>query len=772
MPSFLERIKARKFASAASTAVDVGVDGDTQARLTIDAGGKVTWGDGGTVGDTNLYRDAANVLKTDDTLKVPTLFVDGIEIDTTGAVSQDVLLFNGTKFTAASATFGGGANALNDLTDVTVSAPEKYQTLVYDGTSWINEFPTTVSLVNNAEATTLQIGEVVYLFGNVGNHASVKRADNDSDVTSSKTVGMVSTAIPSGGNGPVVTRGYVTGMDLSSGYTAGDILWLGESGGFTKTKPTAPEHLVFVGIVVRATNNGIIYVACQNGYELDELHDVSISAPLSNGQFLKFNGSLWVNDEINLATDTVGNYLSSITAGTGISVNFTPGEDVGASVSLSATLDQLSDVTVPSPSSGDFLKWNGTAWVNDAIDLGTDTTGNYVQSLVAGTGITLTNGTASEGGTPTISVTSNTYQPLDADLTAIAGLAGTSGVLKKTAADTWALDTSTFVTTSDTGTVTSAMIANNTIVDADISTSAAIALSKLSTVGAALDNVIKFNGSAWTAASAGGANVTTAATAPTGAVSGDLWLDSVNLDLYIRYDNNWVQLTGTDPLIEDLNDLADVVVPSPSVGQFLRFDGTNWTAASIPTINALDDIGDVNVTGATNGQFLRWNGSNWTAASIPTINALDDIGDVNVTGATSGQFLKWNGSAWVPDTVVGGATASSGAPSSPTTGQMWFDTDDARTYIYYDSYWVEVGASGMAATVSDSAPSNPIAGQVWYKSDTGGTYIYYNSNWVEVGPAPAITSTQVTTALGFTPANAATAATTGKAIAMSIVFGG
>ena len=36
------------------------------------------------------------------------------------------------------------------------------------------------------------------------------------------------------------------------------------------------------------------------------------------------------------------------------------------------------------------------------------------------------------------------YQPLDADLTAIAGLSGTSGLLKKTAADTWSLDTNTY----------------------------------------------------------------------------------------------------------------------------------------------------------------------------------------------------------------------------------------------------------------------------------------------------------------------------------------
>lgn len=44
-------------------------------------------------------------------------------------------------------------------------------------------------------------------------------------------------------------------------------------------------------------------------------------------------------------------------------------------------------------------------------------------------------------------------QPIDADLTAIAGLAGTSGLLKKTAADTWSLDTSTYLTSSSLKTV-------------------------------------------------------------------------------------------------------------------------------------------------------------------------------------------------------------------------------------------------------------------------------------------------------------------------------
>lgn len=67
------------------------------------------------------------------------------------------------------------------------------------------------------------------------------------------------------------------------------------------------------------------------------------------------------------------------------------------------TLDTLTDVTAPSPTTGDFLKWNGTAWVNDDIDLGTDTTGNYVADVTAGTGVTVTH-TPGEGSSPTIAI--------------------------------------------------------------------------------------------------------------------------------------------------------------------------------------------------------------------------------------------------------------------------------------------------------------------------------------------------------------------------------
>lgn len=55
------------------------------------------------------------------------------------------------------------------------------------------------------------------------------------------------------------------------------------------------------------------------------------------------------------------------------------------------------------------------------------------------------------------STAASTYQPLDADLTAIAGLAGTSGFLKKTTTNTWTLDTSTYLTGITGAQVTTAL---------------------------------------------------------------------------------------------------------------------------------------------------------------------------------------------------------------------------------------------------------------------------------------------------------------------------
>ncbi len=156
----------------------------------------------------------------------------------------------------------------------------------------------------NAEATTITKGQAVYMFSATGDRVSVKLANNTGDATSAKTFGLAAENITAGGTGMVICQGVLDGLNLGS-YTAGDSVYLGATAGaLTATKPYAPNHLVYIGTVERANNgNGQIYVRVQNGYELDELHNVSAQNP-SNGQVLIYNEStsLWTKNTITAGT--------------------------------------------------------------------------------------------------------------------------------------------------------------------------------------------------------------------------------------------------------------------------------------------------------------------------------------------------------------------------------------------------------------------------------------------------------------------------------------
>ena len=163
-----------------------------------------------------------------------------------------------------------------------------------------------IAKVHNATGTILQRGEVVYLSGANGDVASVKRANNKQDSTSSKTFGIVRRNIAIGDTGYITTQGQIEKLNLGS-FNPGDILWLDSiDGQFTKTEPQAPYHSVFLGVVERANNgNGLMYVKPQNGYELGEIHDVQINSKLNN-QILVYSDTqkVWKNRSVYSVVDT------------------------------------------------------------------------------------------------------------------------------------------------------------------------------------------------------------------------------------------------------------------------------------------------------------------------------------------------------------------------------------------------------------------------------------------------------------------------------------
>ncbi len=96
MPNFYNRLRARKFTSVSDTAVEIGIsDPVTGAtpNFTIDAGGRLNWSSGTSAADTNLYRSASNVLKTDDSFDVAsghTYKIDGADVLTANSLGSGV----------------------------------------------------------------------------------------------------------------------------------------------------------------------------------------------------------------------------------------------------------------------------------------------------------------------------------------------------------------------------------------------------------------------------------------------------------------------------------------------------------------------------------------------------------------------------------------------------------------------------------------------------------------------------------------------------------
>ena len=154
--------------------------------------------------------------------------------------------------------------------------------------------------VYNAEATTLTKGTVVYSSGSQGNRIAVKRASAIGEGLSADTLGIVSEPITAGSTGIIITSGVIPKIDTSA-FTAGALLFLSSSalGEITTTKPTPPAHGVRLGYVQRVHPTvGSLYIKVDNGYELDELHNVlDTSTTSSYGDLLVKSGSLWINSK-------------------------------------------------------------------------------------------------------------------------------------------------------------------------------------------------------------------------------------------------------------------------------------------------------------------------------------------------------------------------------------------------------------------------------------------------------------------------------------------
>jgi hypothetical protein len=182
--------------------------------------------------------------------------------------------------------------------------------------------------VVNKTATNINLLEANYqavrVTGAQGQRLKVDLAQATNDTLSAETIGLVTETINNNQEGFITTSGLVRGINTTGSlqgetWEDGDILYLSPTtaGNATKVKPVAPNHLIILGYVIRAhINQGSIFVKVDNGYELDELHNVKITSAANNNVLAYTSATdIWENKTVETALGYTPFELPSLTSG-------------------------------------------------------------------------------------------------------------------------------------------------------------------------------------------------------------------------------------------------------------------------------------------------------------------------------------------------------------------------------------------------------------------------------------------------------------------------
>ncbi len=412
------------------------------------------------------------------------------------------------------------------------------------------------------------------------------------------------------------TKSYVDGAIVSGGLPLND-------GNILVGNTVNSAQAVAISGDATLDNAGVLTIS-EDAITLAKLNQMGATAD----QVLKWNGTAWAP-----AADAGG---TAYTDGAGItltgnvfSVDNLAGEVTGptsatviagnavTSAKIANATIALEDLSDMGAAADQVLKWNGTAWAPAADAGGT--------AYTDGAGITLTGNVFS-----------------------VDNLAG-----------------------EVTGPTSATVIAGNAVTSAKIA-NATIALEDLSDMGAAADQVLKWNGTAW---------------APAADAGGTAYTDGAGITLtgnVFSVDNLAGEVTGptsatviagnavTSAKIANatiaLEDLSDM---GAAADQVLKWNGTAWAPAADAGGTAYTDgagitlTGNVfsvdnlagEVTGPTSATVIAGNAVTSAKIANATI-ALEDLSDM---GAAADQVLKWNGTAWAPAADAGGTAYTDGA---------------------------------------------------------------------------------------------------------------
>lgn len=192
--------------------------------------------------------------------------------------------------------------------------------------------------VRNQSGSTINALNVVYISGTSGTLPLIEKAQGDSSSTSDKTFAVMAESIPNNNDSSgAIAAGLIEDVDTSA-FVDGDLLWLSPTiaGAITNVRPTAPDHSVFIGYVIKShPTNGAIQVSIKNGFQLEELHNVLFTS-LQNKNVLKYDSAtqLWKNGTLDKTEVGLANVDNTSDLNKAISTATQTALDLKANLSL------------------------------------------------------------------------------------------------------------------------------------------------------------------------------------------------------------------------------------------------------------------------------------------------------------------------------------------------------------------------------------------------------------------------------------------------------
>jgi hypothetical protein len=230
--------------------------------------------------------------------------------------------------------------------------------------------------------------------GSQGQRLAVVLAQGDNDPDSVTTLGVVTETIANNQEGFITVFGNVNGINTTGSlqgetWADGDVLFLSPTtaGALTKVKPIAPNHTVVIGYVLYAHGvNGKIFVKIDNGYELDELHNVKITS-VANNDLIQYDSTLqvWKNKQISSVlsngmlkvASAISTTFQAVTDYLGnASVLFLNSRRIGIGKDTSVTTQSVAVVEVQDTNTSIVLKPNGTGGIIASVPNGATSGGN------------------------------------------------------------------------------------------------------------------------------------------------------------------------------------------------------------------------------------------------------------------------------------------------------------------------------------------------------------------------------------------------------------